>query len=74
MGYDVGERGLPARRTVKQAVVKGLSPSPGRLDEDSQVILQRRLPHILLETLGTDTGLDLTLLVSPVPSRQDLLS
>ena len=52
-GDDVGEGGLAeARRTEHQQVVQGLAPPACGLDEDGELLPDRRLTHEVLQAQG----------------------
>jgi hypothetical protein len=54
----VSERRLAeAGRAVEQHVVQGLAPPGRRADEDAEIVLDARLPHVLAESLGAQGNL-----------------
>ena len=63
VGDDVGEGGLAeARRAEDERVIEGVAASPGGLDEDLHLALDRLLPHIVGEASGAQGAIDLAIL------------
>ena len=68
-GGDAGQRRLAQPGwTGEQQVVDGLAASPGRLDDDPQVLLQLTLPDEVGEQAGPQAGLDDVLVLAGRPS------